>query len=560
MFLTDGQFVHPLQVESISLPKKFTFPFYYEPHELSKIACTELQNYLESQTDWEHNFGLDQTKQGFSNGKMFGVLVVETPENELGYLAAFSGKLANSNFINGFVPPIFDTLNKEGFYKKGEAILNQMSQQIETLEQETSLEEADQALKRAKQQQEQEISTWKQELKQAKKKRDLIRKEQQEKLSETAYNELKEELKKQSLYYQFRLRDLKEHWETEVSQKQTTLEGFTKKIEQLKIERRNLSNSLQQQIHQRYHFLNANGEQKDLLQIFSPTIQQIPPAGSGECAAPKLLQYAYENNLRPVCLAEFWWGESPKSEIRKHKNYYPSCKGKCEPILGHMLQGLTVDDNPMKDNPAEHKTIKILFEDEHLLAVNKPAEMLSVPGRLVSDSVKTRLQALYPTATGPLLVHRIDMSTSGILLVAKNEYIHKRLQRQFINKTIKKRYVALLDGSIDQPKGKVELPLTGDYLDRPRQKVCHKEGKPAITHFEVIEKTDNITRIYFYPITGRTHQLRVHAAHQNGLNAPILGDDLYGTKANRLHLHAELLVFTHPITKKTIRIQSKPDF
>jgi tRNA pseudouridine32 synthase/23S rRNA pseudouridine746 synthase len=285
-----------------------------------------------------------------------------------------------------------------------------------------------------------------------------------------------------------------------------------------------------------------------------------PPAGSGECAAPKLLQHAYLNKLTPICLAEFWWGQAPKSEIRLHKQFYPACKSKCEPILGHMLEGLTVDPNPMLDNPAEGKSLSIVYDDESIVVINKPAEFLSVPGKNIYDSVYARVLELYPTATGPLIVHRLDMSTSGLLIVAKNKEAHQQLQRQFIKRNVKKRYVALLAGVIQEDEGVIDLPLRVDLDDRPRQLVCYEHGKNAVTHWKVIKRSNTQTLIHFYPITGRTHQLRVHAAHSLGLNAPIVGDDLYGTKADRLHLHAEWIQVNHPVTHKKIQFQVDPEF
>jgi tRNA pseudouridine32 synthase/23S rRNA pseudouridine746 synthase len=274
-----------------------------------------------------------------------------------------------------------------------------------------------------------------------------------------------------------------------------------------------------------------------------------PPAGAGECAAPKLLHFAFKHELKPIAMAEFWWGQSPKGEMRKHQQFYPACTGKCEPILKHMLQGIPMEENPFAINPAEGKELAIVFEDDYLLLVNKPAEFLSVPGKQITDSVQTRIKTLYPNA---MIVHRLDMSTSGLLIFGKTPDIYKKLQAQFIKRNVKKRYVAQLDGVLSEDSGSINLPLRGDLHNRPNQIVCFEQGKPAQTHWEVIERKDNKTLVYFYPITGRTHQLRVHAAHSLGLNTPIVGDDLYGTKADRLHLHAERITFVHPISKEII--------
>jgi tRNA pseudouridine32 synthase/23S rRNA pseudouridine746 synthase len=333
-----------------------------------------------------------------------------------------------------------------------------------------------------------------------------------------------------------------------------------KEIQDLKEKRAAMSASIQNRIFQSYTFLNPALEQKSLLDIFKDTPFKTPPAGAGECAAPKLLQYAFLNQLKPIAMAEFWWGMSPDSEIKVHREYYPACRGKCEPILSHMLKGIEIDVNPMSINPAEGKDLPIIYEDDYLLVVNKPAEFLSVPGKTIVDSVQTRIHQKYPGATGPLLVHRLDMSTSGIILIAKKKDIHESLQKQFLKRTVEKRYVALLQGYVKSTQGEIQLPLRVDLEDRPRQLVCYEHGKHALTKYEVIERTKGYTRVYFYPHTGRTHQLRVHAAHASGLNAPIIGDDLYGQKADRLCLHAAFLSFWNPITKERMEISCPAPF
>lgn len=313
--------------------------------------------------------------------------------------------------------------------------------------------------------------------------------------------------------------------------------------------------------------MNIQGAEKSLNGIFNGTVELTPPAGSGECAAPKLLHYAFKHGLKPLAIAEFWWGAPPKSEIRQHKQFYPACLRKCQPILGHMLEGLVVDDNPLLTNPAEGKTLSILYQDEAMAIVNKPAEFLSVPGKEIEDSVYSRMQQTFPNATGPLIVHRLDMSTSGLMVIALTKDAHKQLQKQFIQRTVTKRYVALLAGiptamADKQAAGQISLPLRGDLDDRPRQLVCHEFGKAAQTHWELshIDEMARTARVYLFPKTGRTHQLRVHCAHSEGLNTPIVGDDLYGTRANRLHLHADLLMLQHPVTREQMRFQIDPDF
>lgn len=561
MFPNTNTLFHPLEIDSeLVLPKQFTFPFYYEPHTLSIKAAKTVQAYLESQTDFNHNFGLDSQKEGLPIGKMFGVMIVKNEEGIIGFLSAFSGKLAERNDIQGFVPPIYDNLDTEGFYKKGEAHLNHLNKEIETFEANSQLTAAKEALEAAKTNYEEDLKAFKISSKEQKQNRKQQREEAKQSMSEAEFKALDEELSKQSIYYHFRLRDLKREGEELIKKAETNLNTLLKPIQDLKDERRNLSNSLQKRLHQHYRFLNAEGLTKDLLDIFKNVKVPQPPAGSGECAAPKLFQYAYEHDLKPIAMAEFWWGISPKSEVRKHKQFYPSCRGKCEPILGHMMKGLDVEENPINSVINFNQKLEIIYEDDFLLLVNKPHEFLSVPGIHIEDSVLTRMKTYLLDATGPLLLHRLDMSTSGLLLVAKNARTHKKLQKQFINRTIKKRYVALLDGNIDSVEGTIDLPLRVDLDNRPQQLVCYEHGKAAKTEFEVISVKDNRTRIYFYPITGRTHQLRVHAAHTNGLQTPIVGDDLYGTKSNRLHLHAERLTFEHPVKKEVMTFTCKVPF
>lgn len=543
-------------ISGISLPDKFTFPFYYEPHELSKIAAKELQDYLETQTDFDHNFGLQENQEGFVIGKMFGVLVCQDKNGELGYLWGVSGKLADSNLHDKFVPPVFDMLTQDSFFKQEEAILNQYNRKIEQLLQSEELVEAKESLQQTEVEAKTDIQRQKKRIKDLKKARDEKR-SSFDNLSPTEIEQLEFELSEESKKESILLKKMTKYWNLTLESRKLKVESLQKEIDDLKLERATKSSELQQKLFQQYRFLNISKETKSVGEIFDNN----PPAGAGECAAPKLLHYAFKHNLKPIALAEFWWGQSPKSEVRKHKQFYPACRSKCEPILmSHMLDGIEMDENPLLENPAEGKEIEIVFEDEFLAVINKPAEFLSVPGKNIQDSVYERVKKRYPEATGPLIVHRLDMSTSGLLLISKSEEIYKKLQSQFIKRTVKKRYVALLDGIVKQPEGTINLPLRVDLDNRPNQLVCYEYGKPAETHFKVIEIKNKKTRIHFFPISGRTHQLRVHASHNLGLNCPIVGDDLYGTKADRLHLHAEEITFTHPISKEILTIFKEAEF
>lgn len=532
-------------IAHIALPDKFTYPFHYTPHPLCVMAADEVQVYLQHQAQWQ-----DELQQG----KMFGVLIVQTTEGEIGYLAAFSGILAGKNIHPYFVPPIYDLLQPDGFFKKEEEHISAINHRIRELEEDTSYQKCRQALEEETARCSQLLSQAKARLKAAKELRD--RRRQTEQLSESEQAAMIRESQFQKAELKRLERSLKEH----LSSLQKETDTYVSQIEALKNERKSRSATLQQQLFEQFRLLNARGEVKDLCSIFAHTVHKIPPAGAGECAAPKLLQYAYFHHYRPVAMAEFWWGDSPKAEIRHHGHYYPACKRKCEPILGHMLQGLEVEENPLLEDNHRTTVLDIIYEDDYLLIVNKPADMLSVPGKETVDSVYSRIRHLYPDATGPLVVHRLDMATSGLLLIAKTKEVHQNLQAQFSNRSIKKRYTALLEGIVSDEEGTIDLPLCLNPLDRPRQIVDKEHGKPAITRYRVLARTESQTLVAFYPLTGRTHQLRVHSAHSLGLHCPIKGDELYGSKADRLYLHAESLEFTHPVSKEKVTIEVKADF
>ena len=556
-------------VSHLALPEKFTYPFHYTPHPLCVLAAEEVKEYIASRKEWQEEL---------ASGKMFGVLIVQTDngitnneENQIGYLAAFSGNLAGKNLHPYFVPPVYDLLQPEGFFKIEEEQISAINIRIRELENSSSYLGSKEKWKIETEQAKAVLNQAKAELKMAKEARE-IRRQSSPELSE----EEQASLIRESQYQKAEYKRLEKEWKKRLEELETEVRHFDIEIERLKTERKERSAALQRKLFEQFRMLNAQGEVKDLYTIFEQTVQKVPPAGAGECALPKLLQYAYLHQLKPLAMAEFWWGDSPKNEIRHHGYYYPSCKGKCEPILQHMLQGLEIDENPLLNPVHEEEELEIVFEDEWLLVVNKPAGMLSVPGKAEDrDSVYHRLKKKYPEATGPMIVHRLDMATSGLLLVAKTKKVHQDLQAQFANRSIKKRYVAVLDGIVlSERTGRIELPLCLNPLDRPRQIVSKEYGKEAITEYKIISESEKIidesersineprkyTRIVFYPLTGRTHQLRVHAAHPEGLGCPILGDELYGKKADRLYLHAEYIEFRHPIYGDIFRIQKEADF
>lgn len=539
-------------VADIPLPERFTFPFCYTPHPLCVAAAKEVQAYLGLQEAW---------KEELAQGKMFGVLVVRTQEGETGYLAAFSGILAGSNVHPFFVPPVYDLLQPQGFFKIEEEQISQINTRIGLLEEDEEYKRQMQQLAALRQTAQETLEEAKRQMKRAKEKREERRREAALPNGAPMTPEEENTLIRESQFQKAEYKRMERAWKERITPLQQTVSDYEAGIQVLKSERKQRSAALQQKLFEQFKMLNYRGEVKTLCDIFRQTVHKTPPAGAGECAAPKLLQQAYLHGWKPVAMAEFWWGESPKTEIRHHGHYYPACKGKCEPILGHMLQGLEVDENPMlKELQSGKKTLDIIYEDEWLAVVNKPAGMLSVPGKEDVVSVYSMMRERYPDADGPLIVHRLDMATSGLLVVAKTKQVHQNLQAQFKNRSVGKRYIALLQGSVSQDVGTVELPLCPNPLDLPRQIVHTGYGKPAVTDFEVLERKDNRIRIAFYPRTGRTHQLRVHAAHPLGLHCPIIGDELYGRKAERLYLHAEMLEFTHPVTGKRISITQKADF
>lgn len=538
------------QEKNISLPEKFTFPFHYTPHPLCVEAAGEVQQYLSEQEDKDPMW-----KTELQKGKMFGVLVVETVDQGIGFLAAYSGILCGGNRWPYFVPPVYDLLSSQSYFPAEEAHISGINRQIKEMQQDAHLLFLQERLDECRENARKKLEEWKAFMKQSKTRRDEARKNPGNPEQEAA-------LIKESQFQKAEYKRMERDWNARILSLEKEIQPYTEAIRGWKDERKRCSAELQRKLFASFRVLNARGEEKDLLEIFRDTPAQLPPAGAGECAAPKLLQYAYSNKLRPVAMAEFWWGNSPKNELRKHGYYYPACKSKCEPILGHMLEGLDVEENPLISQSRKTFEPTVIYEDEWLAVVDKPAGMLSVPGKTDADSVFAWARRRYPEAGGPLLVHRLDMATSGLLLIAKSKEIHQNLQAQFKNRSIRKRYIALLDGKPARENGEIRLPLCPDPHERPRQLVSETHGKPALTTFQLTEYDEKTgrSRVTFSPHTGRTHQLRVHAAHPNGLDTPISGDEIYGKKAERLYLHAEMLEFTHPVSGKIIRVQSPPEF
>lgn len=534
-------------IEGISLPEKFTFPFHYTPHPLTRIAAGEVRSYLSTRLDWQDEIG---------KGKMFGVLIVKTSDGSIGYLAAFSGNLAGSNMHDFFVPPVYDLLNPDGYFRKEESEISALNRRISDISKSDSYLMAKKEQEEIKIQASSSLASAKEKLKRSKKERD------EKRANGNLSPEELDALVRESQFQKAEYKRLENSWKERLNEVEQKVKGFDTEILQLKQERKTRSAALQLWLFRQFDMLNAKGEHKDLCEIFKDTPQGLPPAGAGECALPKLLQYAYLYGLQPLAMGEFWCGMSPKDEIHHDGYFYPSCKGKCEPILKHMLVGLDVEPNPLAEDLFKDTPLKILYEDEWIVAVEKPSGMLSVPGKNDLDSVQQRLRLMYPDATGPLVVHRLDMATSGILLAAKDKDVHARLQSQFETRSISKEYIAILDGVPSHECGIIDLPICLNPLDRPRQMVDFENGKPAITEYKVECIKDGRAKVVFKPHTGRTHQLRVHSAHVSGLGCPISGDELYGNpeSASRLCLHASRLVFRHPVSDKEIEIVSPSPF
>ena len=576
--------LHTLNV-SIPSPRQFTYPFCYDVDPLAEAASLELQRYIA-------DADLMSTEKGC--GKMFGVLVVEYEDEEgasqRGFLAAYSGLLGGRNDWPYFVPPVFDAQQPDGHFKRTEREISAINHEIAAIEHDPEYLQSVAQHEQTKKRLQAEVDAFKAEVDAAKVRRDARRKS-----GEPLSKEEQAEMIRESQFMKAELRRRRKAMEQADSTLNTQHSIFLKSLQR---KRKQMSDELQRWLFSCYRMLNAKGEERDLIDIFREYTHAMPPAGAGDCCAPKLLQYAYQHHLRPVCMAEFWWGESPASEIRHHLHYYPACRSKCLPILTHMLKGLDVAPNPLakKRHTAEPR---VLYADEYIMVVDKPAGMLSVPGKAesvrseFSDSANISVEEYFANNSKLKIqnskflkaAHRLDMDTSGLLVLARTEEAYVELQRQFASRETVKRYEAVLSGvptqnSSTQPSGCLEaisLPLIADINDRPRQRVDMEHGKPALTLYNIVEvravdantavayttkKVDKgRTLIHLYPKTGRTHQLRVHCAHPLGLACPILGDPLYGIeRADRMYLHAAELTFRHPVTGETMHFLSPSGF
>ena len=535
-------------ISVVEAPGRFNNPFYYSPHTLCVAAAGEVRAMLLRDS---------AVAADAARGKMFGVLVVRDSGGSLGYLAAFSGLLAGRNNVDGFVPPVFDLQSPNGYFKQEEGEITALNSRIKEAEGSDGYVAAIAAAGDLKRAMEEELTAMREEMRRCKQRRSELR------AAGCLSSDDEAALVRESQFQKAELKRTTARWQQRIAECEAVVAPVKASVAAMKEERKRRSAALQRWLFEQFKVLNANGCEKSLLDIFAGHSGIIPPGGAGECAAPKLLQYAYLNSLTPIAVAEFWVGASPVGEVRRDGCFYGACKSKCEPILSFMLQGLDVEENALEKG-GDISSINIVYEDEHIVVVDKPSGVLSVPGIMGGTSVQQWLRDEYLHSSELFVVHRLDMATSGLLVAAKSMDAYKELQRQFAGREVKKQYTAILEGVPMRSEGIIELPLAADYDNRPRQKVDYAAGKPAITRYKVIGTVERDGRrcavVCFEPVTGRTHQLRVHAAHKDGLDSPIVGDALYGTVAERLMLHASRITFVHPVGKGVVTLECENFF
>ena len=539
---------HPLN-SSLPLPTQLNNPFDYEPHPLCRLAARQVCCYIDG----------SPLREEVMEGKMLGVLVCRSADGQVGFLAAYSGQIGGRADWPWFVPAVFDYLQPNGYFKQEEACITAINAAIAQKETDSRYNSLKQLLNSQQEEARCDIDRYRDFMAEAKARRDSLRNTQP--TAPTAH------LIRESQHQKAELRRLKERWRQTIAHTEQQLLPLQQAIDALRQERRQRSDALQRWLFDHFVMVNANGHQRTLTDIFSHTPQATPPAGAGECCAPKLLQYAFLHHFEPLAIAEFWQGASPRMEVRHHGHYYPACRGKCKPILEWMIVSACP---PRPAHPlaaaegvaplchsltaagqADASHLSVLTAQHSFLVIYKPPGLLSVPGLTGEPSVQSLLDAEYGQV---YMVHRLDQDTSGLMVVARTLETYHHLQQQFLQHEVKKKYIALLNGVVNG-SGTVSLPLRPDPLDRPRQVVDHAHGKEAVTRYEVLGHDAGRTLVALFPLTGRTHQLRMHCAHPEGLAAPIVGDRLYGNDATpqpRLCLHAAELHFLHPDTRQPV--------
>lgn len=521
----------PAECRHIPDPERFTYPFCYTPHPLCLAAAQQLRTYLEGQDRWAEEL---------SAGKMMGVLVVRH-QGERGFLAAFSGTLGGQTRQEYFVPPVFDLMSPGNHFQLEQDHITAMNARLTALQGEKKGMRRRLQLDDLLRQRDCELQAMRTEAEQAKSRRQALR--QMLPPEELAAKEA--EMVRESQFQKAELRRATKRWNQLIEEAEAPLRTIIEEEKALAAERKRRSEALQRWLFDQYNLLNAQGERRTVSQIFGSA---IPPSGTGDCCGPKLLQAAYAWGMTPICMGEFWIGRSPADEVRLDGHFYPACHSRCLPVLTHMTRGLALDSNPLKEAyQSVLDRFSIQYADSSIVVVRKPEGMLSVPGKDGLPSVLDLLRQQFPLAAGPLLVHRLDMDTSGLLVAALTEEAHRHLQRQFLMREVEKTYVAILEKPLPVGQsGEISLPLRPDIDDRPRQMVDYEHGKNALTQYRVTDCSNGHARIELHPLSGRTHQLRVHCAHPLGLDNPIVGDRLYGHPAQRLMLHAQELTFIHP--------------
>ncbi len=524
----------------VDVPDELNDPFDYEPDVSALAAWDDLRGEIARRKEWAEEIG---------RGKMFGVLVFVDAEGRPGYLAAYSGQIGGRCDWQGFVPAVFDYLSPDGHFKTTEAEISALNEQISQLCSDKDYLSLRDRLLRLESEGQQSLSEQAAAMRMAKRQRDQRRQEGYLSAAEAGA------MIRESQFLKAELRRAKKMQEERVAAVKSELQPLEDAITALKHRRHEMSDQLQRWLFAQFQMLNSRGERRNLLEIFASTPQQIPPSGSGECCEPRLLQYAFAHGLSPRSIAMFWWGESPKDVVRHAGHYYPACGGKCKPILEWMLDGMTLRRGPIATS-GRHCQLNMLYDDEYLCVVDKPSGMLSVPGRSERESVVSILKEMWGGAVQPFVVHRLDMATSGVIVVAKDADTQRLLQSQFAHHRVEKRYVALLEKRLPAGSGRISLPLRADVENRPYQVVDHEHGRRSQTDYEILSDG----RVLLTPLTGRTHQLRVHCAHSEGLACPIKGDALYGHPSDRLYLHAESLTLDHPVTGQRLTFRSPCPF
>lgn len=533
-------------------------------------------------------------------GKMFGVLVVEGPEGRVGFLKAFSGQLERAWTVAGYVPPLFDPALREAVEAPAELVVKGLTARVDAFRLGDELRAAREAVRALEAAQEEARAAMKARHREAKaarqRRREALAQRESDPRNASARTHRREEgargeapepgvgsalralaterpgaevargeelapsagdtlhaLAQESRGDDAERRRAEAGWREALAQARAHLAPLERRLAALERLRRLTSQEAMKRILESYVLTNFRGEVTTLRALFP---RGEPPSGAGDCAGPRLVGAARALGLRPLALAEFWWGAPPPAGARVEGMYFPACREKCGPVLPFLLEGLEVAPRTTwRPRPAEALTLEVRHEDAQVVVVEKPPGLLSVPARDagITDSAWARLRARYPRATGPLLVHRLDLDTSGLLLAALDLATFTALQAQFVARTVEKTYLAWLAGVVEGA-GTIELPLRVDLEQRPRQVVDFAHGKPAVTRWRALERRGAFTLVQLTPLTGRTHQLRVHCAHQLGLGVPLVGDRLYGQPAQRLLLQAQALAFTHPSTGARLEV------